>query len=121
MSNTTSIVVSSTRQTPSTFEEKSTPIRASTKQTAIESRPQTIQLRSNPVRSLMISSLAGLFAGPPSVAGYTVGKHALIGLTRTLARDYGKHGVRVNAVCPGWVQTPMADEEMDEFAAHAGG
>ncbi|GAB6856860.1 SDR family oxidoreductase [Microbacterium xylanilyticum] len=67
----------------------------------------------------MISSLAGLFAGP-SVAGYTVGKHALIGLTRTLARDYGKHGVRVNAVCPGWVQTPMADEEMDEFAAHAG-
>ena len=54
------------------------------------------------------------------MAGYTVGKHALIGLTRTLARDYGKHGVRVNAVCPGWVQTPMADEEMDEFAAHAG-
>jgi NAD(P)-dependent dehydrogenase (short-subunit alcohol dehydrogenase family) len=54
------------------------------------------------------------------VAGYTVGKHALIGLTRTLARDYGKSGVRVNAVCPGWVQTPMADEEMDEFAVRAG-
>ena len=68
---------------------------------------------------VIISSLAGLFAGP-SVAGYTVGKHALIGLTRTLARDYGRHGVRVNAVCPGWVQTPMADEEMDEFASHAG-
>lgn len=67
---------------------------------------------------VIISSLAGLFAGP-SVAGYTVGKHALIGLTRTLARDYGRHGVRVNAVCPGWVQTPMADEEMDEFASHA--
>lgn len=68
---------------------------------------------------VVVSSLAGLFAGP-SVAGYTVGKHALIGLTRTLARDYGRDGVRVNAVCPGWVQTPMADEEMDEFAAHAG-
>jgi NAD(P)-dependent dehydrogenase (short-subunit alcohol dehydrogenase family) len=67
---------------------------------------------------VVISSLAGLFAGP-SVAGYTVGKHALIGLTKTLARDYGRHGVRVNAVCPGWVQTPMADAEMDEFAAHA--
>ncbi|MFT4229587.1 MAG: SDR family oxidoreductase, partial [Microbacterium sp.] len=67
---------------------------------------------------VVISSLAGLFAGP-SVAGYTVGKHALIGLTKTLARDYGKHGVRVNAVCPGWVQTPMADAEMDEFASHA--
>lgn len=67
---------------------------------------------------VIVSSLAGLFAGP-SVAGYTVGKHALIGLTKSLARDYGRHGVRVNAVCPGWVQTPMADAEMDEFAAHA--
>jgi len=68
---------------------------------------------------VIISSLAGLFAGP-SVAGYTVGKHALIGLTRSLARDYGKHGVRVNAVCPGWVRTPMADAEMDELARIAG-
>ena len=67
---------------------------------------------------VVVSSLAGLFAGP-SVAGYTVGKHALIGLTRSLARDYGRVGIRVNAVCPGWVRTPMADTEMDEFAAHA--
>ncbi|MBL3700990.1 SDR family NAD(P)-dependent oxidoreductase [Leucobacter luti] len=67
---------------------------------------------------VLVSSLAGLFAGP-SVAGYTVGKHALIGLTRSLARDYSRRGVRVNAVCPGWVRTPMADAEMDEFAAHA--
>jgi meso-butanediol dehydrogenase / (S,S)-butanediol dehydrogenase / diacetyl reductase len=67
---------------------------------------------------VIVSSLAGLFAGP-AVAGYTVGKHALIGLTRSLARDYGRHGVRVNAVCPGWVRTPMADGEMDAFAAQA--
>ena len=70
-------------------------------------------------RVVVISSIAGLAAGP-SVAGYTVGKHALIGLTRSLARDYGRNGVRVNAVCPGWVATPMADEEMDAFAAAAG-
>jgi NAD(P)-dependent dehydrogenase (short-subunit alcohol dehydrogenase family) len=67
---------------------------------------------------VIVSSLAGLFAGP-SVAGYTVGKHALIGLTRSLARDYSRRGVRVNAVCPGWVRTPMADSEMDEFAEQA--
>lgn len=82
---------------------------------ARESLPALIETNGQIV---VISSLAGLFAGP-SVAGYTVGKHALVGLTRTLARDYGRKGVRVNAVCPGWVQTPMADEEMDEFARHA--
>lgn len=83
---------------------------------ARESLPALMEAKGQIV---IISSIAGLFAGP-SVAGYTVGKHALIGLTRTLARDYGRAGVRVNAVCPGWVQTPMADEEMDEFAAAAG-
>ncbi|WP_163505353.1 SDR family NAD(P)-dependent oxidoreductase [Fodinicola acaciae] len=68
---------------------------------------------------VIVSSLAGLFAGP-NVAGYTVAKHALIGLTRSIARDYGPRGVRANAVCPGWVRTPMADGEMDQFAAAAG-
>jgi meso-butanediol dehydrogenase / (S,S)-butanediol dehydrogenase / diacetyl reductase len=60
---------------------------------------------------LLVSSIAGLAAGP-EVCGYTTTKHALIGLTRSLARDYGPAGVRVNSICPGWVQTPMADEEM---------
>jgi len=60
---------------------------------------------------VVLSSLAGHFAGP-GVIGYVTMKHALIGLTRSLARDYGRHGVRVNAVCPGWVRTAMADEQM---------
>ncbi|MCP3426061.1 SDR family oxidoreductase [Rothia sp. AR01] len=60
---------------------------------------------------VFVSSLAGLRAGPET-AGYTVGKHAVIGLMRSVARDYGHRGVRANAVCPGWVRTPMADEEM---------
>lgn len=68
---------------------------------------------------VVLASVAGLFAGP-QVAGYTVGKHALIGLTRSMARDYGPRGVRVNAICPGWVRTPMADGEMEDFAASAG-
>lgn len=68
-------------------------------------------------RIVIISSLSGLRAGP-GMAGYTTAKHALIGLTRSLARDYGRQGVRVNAVCPGWVRTPMADEEMDELVEH---
>ncbi|SDB62012.1 SDR family NAD(P)-dependent oxidoreductase [Pseudomonas sp. NFACC13-1] len=60
---------------------------------------------------VLIASIASLAAGP-HVCGYTTAKHALLGLNRSLARDYGPHGVRVNAVCPGWVRTPMADEEM---------
>ena len=55
-----------------------------------------------------------------SVAPYTVAKHALVGLTRSLARDLGASGVRANAVCPGWVRTPMADGEMDALAVQQG-
>ncbi|EJM06877.1 dehydrogenase of unknown specificity, short-chain alcohol dehydrogenase [Pseudomonas sp. GM102] len=60
---------------------------------------------------VLIGSIASLAAGP-EVCGYTTAKHALLGLNRSLARDYGSRGVRVNAVCPGWVRTPMADQEM---------
>ncbi|WP_203137695.1 SDR family NAD(P)-dependent oxidoreductase [Microbacterium sp. JZ31] len=60
---------------------------------------------------VVVSSIAGLAAGPET-AGYTVGKHALLGLVRSVARDYGRRGVRINALCPGWVRTPMSDAEM---------
>ncbi len=60
---------------------------------------------------VLMASIAALAAGE-NVCGYTTAKHALIGLTRSLARDYGPQGVRVNAICPGWVRTPMADAEM---------
>ncbi len=63
---------------------------------------------------VVVSSIAGLAASPESV-GYVTAKHGLIGLARSMARDFGPRGVRVNVVCPGWVRTPMADEEMDEL------
>lgn len=68
---------------------------------------------------VIVSSIAGLAAGP-AAAGYVTTKHALIGLTRSLARDYGPTGIRVNCLCPGWVRTPMADAEMDVLAARDG-
>jgi len=61
---------------------------------------------------VLIGSIASLAAGP-EVCGYTTAKHALLGLNRSLARDYGPLGVRVNTVCPGWVRTPMADQELN--------
>jgi len=68
---------------------------------------------------VFVASIAALAAGP-QVCGYTTFKHALIGLARSLARDYGPQGVRANVVCPGWVRTPMADEEMQPLMAQHG-
>jgi NAD(P)-dependent dehydrogenase (short-subunit alcohol dehydrogenase family) len=53
-----------------------------------------------------IASIAGLH-GVADRAAYNASKHGLIGLTRTLAAEWGGRGVRVNAVCPGWVKTEM--------------
>jgi NAD(P)-dependent dehydrogenase (short-subunit alcohol dehydrogenase family) len=53
-----------------------------------------------------VASIAGL-AGIADRSAYNASKHGLIGLTRTLAAEWGGRGVRVNAVCPGWVKTEM--------------
>ena len=57
-----------------------------------------------------IASVAGLLGIADRVA-YNASKHGLIGLTRTLAAEWGGRGVRVNAVCPGWVKTEMDEED----------
>jgi len=53
-----------------------------------------------------VSSVQAL-ASQQQVLAYTVSKHGLIGLTRSIAMDFAKHGIRANAVCPGTVDTPM--------------
>lgn len=53
-----------------------------------------------------VASIAGLVAVSDRAA-YNASKHGLVGLTRTLAAEWGGRGVRVNAVCPGWVKTEM--------------
>jgi NAD(P)-dependent dehydrogenase (short-subunit alcohol dehydrogenase family) len=55
-----------------------------------------------------VASIAGL-CGVAERAAYNASKHGLIGLTRTLAAEWGGYGVRCNAVCPGWVKTDMDD------------
>ena len=57
-----------------------------------------------------VSSVAGLL-GVSDRAAYNASKHGLVGLTRTLAAEWGGRGVRVNAVCPGWVKTEMDQED----------
>jgi NAD(P)-dependent dehydrogenase (short-subunit alcohol dehydrogenase family) len=53
-----------------------------------------------------VASIAGL-AAVSHRSAYNASKHGLIGLTKTLASEWGGRGVRVNAVCPGWIKTEM--------------
>lgn len=83
---------------------------------ARESLPDLIERKGAIV---IVASIAGLFAGPQA-AGYVTMKHACIGLGKSLARDYGRKGVRTNMVCPGWVATAMADEQMQVIVERYG-
>ena len=57
-----------------------------------------------------IASVAGLL-GVADRAAYSASKHGLVGLTRTLAAEWGGRGVRANAICPGWAKTEMDEED----------
>ena len=71
-----------------------------------------IMLKQRSGSIINVASVAGLL-GVADRAAYNASKHGLIGLTRTLAAEWGGRGVRCNAVCPGWVKTPMDDSAQD--------
>jgi NAD(P)-dependent dehydrogenase (short-subunit alcohol dehydrogenase family) len=79
--------------------------------------PRLIEHRGSIV---IVASLAGLRAGPASIA-YGSAKAGAVHLARMLAVDHSPQGVRVNAICPGWVRTPMADDALAGLAETAGG
>jgi NAD(P)-dependent dehydrogenase (short-subunit alcohol dehydrogenase family) len=70
-------------------------------------------------RVITIASNAGL-TGYGYTAAYCAAKHAAVGMTRALALDLGRTGVTVNAVCPGWVATAMAQRAVDNIAHKTG-
>ena len=68
-------------------------------------------MASNSGRLVFVASVASL-RGVPYAAHYAASKHGLLGLTRSLAAEYAKTNLTVNAVCPGYVDTPMTDQSI---------
>ena len=67
---------------------------------------------------LNTSSSSGIQYDREMIA-YATTKHAVVAMTRQMAGDYGRHGIRVNALCPGWVDTPFNAPFMEQMGGRA--
>jgi NAD(P)-dependent dehydrogenase (short-subunit alcohol dehydrogenase family) len=68
---------------------------------------------------VLVSSVSALVSGTDGTA-YVTSKAAMLGLARSIAVDYGPSGIRANALCPGWVETPMGDKSMEMLMTQHG-
>jgi NAD(P)-dependent dehydrogenase (short-subunit alcohol dehydrogenase family) len=68
-------------------------------------------LRASRGSVVMIASMVGLIAGPPDGLVYAIGKAGLISMAKSMALELAPDGVRVNCICPGYINTPMVQAE----------
>ena len=71
--------------------------------------------------SIVTMASGAVDTGGPGLLGYGAAKAAVVLLTKTLATEMGPHGIRVNAVAPGWIRTPMTDRHDGEAQARTEG
>lgn len=74
-------------------------------------------MKRNRKGSILFTSSMAAFLGLPLIVGYAAAKSALLGMVRTLATEIAGEGVRVNAVVPGWIETPMLHQAIDGDSA----
>ena len=72
-----------------------------------------VMMKQRSGRIINLSSVAGLH-GNPGQMNYSASKAAIIGMTMSAAKEFGSRGINVNAVAPGFIQTPMTDALTDE-------
>ena len=70
-------------------------------------------------RVVVVASVAAK-RGEPMIAAYAASKHGVLGLVRSAAGEVARRGVTVNAVCPGYVDTPMTDSSVEQIASRTG-
>ncbi|MEU5045664.1 SDR family NAD(P)-dependent oxidoreductase [Streptomyces griseorubiginosus] len=68
--------------------------------------------------SIVTMASGAVDTGGPGLLCYGAAKAAVVQLTKTLATEVGRYGIRVNAVAPGWIRTPMTDRHDEETQAH---
>ena len=75
-----------------------------------------VMIRQKQGRIVNLASVAGLYGNPGQI-NYSASKAAIIGMTKTAAKELGSRNINVNAVAPGFIQTPMTDKLTDEQKA----